>query len=195
MRHILFITFLCFTVPAWAVINTPEVSESLVMAEIAQKEQNKEYKSKRYTVKEETDVVEKALNVFKNKGKSSSLYRKNIWLYSTLEDDSASYISFTTNDQNTGIVFSPDEEFVYYIETTPDGERRLNGIRISTQEPFFNTTASGFFIETCEGGQNSYVIVTDDDPAAYRVFSLEGESIVLPDAPADIDDLKNIICH
>ncbi len=202
MRYILLIIFVCGATPAWAVVNSTEVAESLVIAEMAEKDQaskavktsKKEYTSKYYKVKEETDTVEAALNVFKKKGKSSSLYRKNFWLYNTLQDDNASYLSFTTNDQNAGIVFSPDEEFVYYIEITPDGERRLNGVKISTQEEFFINTADSFFIQTCAGGQTSYVIVTDD-ASTYHVFDLNGEAVALPDALSNIDDLKNVICN
>ena len=203
MRTIFLIMFVFEVTLAWAVVNTAQVTENLIIAETEEKDQardaaqasKKEYRSKNYKVKEETDTVEAALNVFKNKGKSSSLYTKKVWLYNTLQDDNASYLSFMTNDQNASIVFSPDEEFVYYIEMTPDGQRRLNGVRISTQEQFFINPASSFFIETCEGEQNSYVIVTDDTASAYHVFDLNGTAVTLPDTLSDIGDLQNVICH
>ena len=204
MRHFILIVFIFTAAAAWAAEDTTAVTDQLIMAEMAEDGQaqestqgssKKEYESKRYIVEEETDIVERALNVFKSKGKSSSLYRKKVWLYNTLEDKDNVYISFTTNDQNAGIIFSPDEEFVYYLEMTPDGERRLNGIKIVGQEEFMISPAGNFFIETCAGRKKSYVIVTGDDPKTYHVFDLNGEAVTVPDMPSDIDDLIDIICY
>ena len=206
MRHLILIMLVFTATAAWAEKDTPRIEGSLKAEDAVQKEQTreagkegniKEYKSQKYTVKEETDIVERALSVFKDKGKPSSLYRKRIWISDTLDEENTSFLSFTTNDQNEGIVFSPDEEFVYYIEISPGGRRRLKGVKIGSQEEFFvNAIVGSFFIETCEDRKTSYLVVLDGKTTeGYHVYDLEGRSIVLPDMPADVNDLKKVICY
>ena len=195
MRNLILIIFVGTATLVWAGENMPEPKETQVL-ELDADRAKKEYKSKNYTIKEETDIVEQALSVFKKKGRPSSLYRKRIWIYATPEEENASFLSFMTNDQNQNIVFSPDEEFVYYIEISSSGRRRLKGVKIGSEEEFFINTADRFFIETCENKQTSYIITIDGgEIEGYYVYDLQGQPIALPNMPADVNDLKNVICY
>ncbi len=191
MRHFILIILMLISP---AVCSAAQIPQDDQAAKEALAVFQKEYRSKHYKIKEETDAVSQALKVFKKKGEPSSLYKKKIWLYDVLEGGSKSYISFTTNEQNAGIVLSPEEDFVYYLEITPDGQRRITGINMGTQEEFFLDTPGSFYIETCVQSSISYVIVTDE-AEVYHVYNLSGESVTLPDTITDIDDLKDIICH
>jgi hypothetical protein len=196
MRHLILIIFIAAASPVWAQGETPK-PEGAHVSQAQPQAVKKEYRSKNYTVKEETDIVQKALDVFKKKSKPSSLYRKKIWLTTTLQEDNASYLSFMTNDQNENIIFSPDEDFVYYVEIGPDGERRLSGYNIVNDDVFpVRTAADSFYIETCEETRASYLVVLDGkEIEGYHVYDLEGKAIDLPDMPADVNDLKNVICY
>ena len=206
MRHFILIIIIFWVTAAWAVEDVATVTDGSVIADIAGDDQAKEeaqdtskneYKSKYYMVKEETDIVEKALNVFKKKGKPSSLYRKKVWIYDALEEDNASFLSFTTNDQNADIVFSPGEDFAYYLEISSDGTRRLKGVKVGSQAEFLvDATVERFYIETCEDQTTSYLVVLDGEEAGgYYIYDLEGQSITLPDMPADVNDFKEVICY
>lgn len=206
MRHFILVIFIFGATTVWAAEDTPVAAHGPVMTDNAQDAQardtgehagKKEYRSKYHTVKEETDTVKRALDVFKKKGKRSSLYKKRVWIHDTLQEDNASFLSFMTNDQNEGIVFSPDEDFVYYIEVTPGGRRSLKGLKIGSKEDFFVDEAVGrYFIETCEASKVSYLVVLDGkEVEGYHVYDLEGRPLVLPDMPADVNDLKNMICY
>ena len=196
MRNLILIIFMAAASLVWAQGEVPAPKQAQV-SQAQPKVAKKEYKSKNYTVKEETDIVKRALDVFKKKSKPSSLYRKKIWLYATSQEDNASYLSFMTNDQNESIVFSPDEDFVYYFEIAPGGDRRLRGYKVGSDETFFvGTAADSFFIETCGETQASYLVVLDGkEIEGYHVYDLEGGAIHLPDMPADVNDLKNVICY
>ena len=195
MRNFILIILLCATTLVWAGESTlaPKDSQPVVMDTDTAK---KEYRTKNYTVKEEIDVVRKALDVFKQKGRKV-LYRKKVWIYTTPEEDNASFLSFMTNDQNQAIVFSPDEEFVYYVEISPSGGRRLTGVAVGSKKEFFiSETVESFFIETCEDRGTSYLVVLDGkEVEGYYIYDLQGRSIGLPDMPADVNDLKRVICY
>ena len=206
MRHFILIALVFTATLAWAEKDAPKIKDSLKAEDTVQKEQiqeagkegnTKEYTSQKYTVKEETDIVEQALNVFKKKGRPSSLYRKRVWISDTLDGENTSFLSFTTNDRNESIVFSPDEEFVYYVEISSGGRRRLKGVKIGSREEFFvDAAVERFFIETCEDQKTSYLVVLDGKKIeGYHVYDLQGRSIVLPDMPADVNDLKRVICY
>lgn len=195
-----FILIMCVSAAGlvWAGETAPKPKEAqIVQTESESGQAKKEYRTKRYTVKEETDIVEHALNVFRKKGQSSSLYKKKVWIYATPEEDNTSYLSFITNDQNESIVFSPDEDFVYYVEISPDGRRRLKGIKVGSEEAFFvDAAVESFFIETCEDQETSYLVVLDgSEVEGYDVYDLQGRLIVLPDMPADVNYLKEFICY
>jgi len=64
------------------------------------------YVTSRYTIDEETNIVQQALDVFRKKAESSSLYEKKFRIYDTLDPDNQAFLSFMTNDENAGIVFS-----------------------------------------------------------------------------------------
>jgi hypothetical protein len=203
LRKFIFLFMIFAAANICAAEETPATTESLIIADMAQdnraadaasSENKSPYPLKRYTVKEETDTVKRALDVFKKKKAQSSLYRKKFWIYSTQTGADNSYISFTTNDQNAGIVFSPDEEYVYYVETTPDGKRRLNGVRITTQDRFFVNQPGDFYIQTCGESSRSYVVV-NNGAEGYQVYNLDGGSVPIPDMPASINDLEGVICR
>ena len=196
MRNFILIMFVSAVTLVWAGETAPE-SKGPRVVQIESGKAKKEYKTKSYTVREETDIVERALNVFKKKGQSSSLYKKKVWIYATPEEDNASYLSFMTNDQNEGVVFSPDEDFVYYVEISPDGRRRLKGVKVGSEETFFvDATVESFFIETCEEQGTSYLVVLDgSEVEGYDVYDLRGQLVVLPDMPADVNYLKEFICY
>lgn len=196
MRNLFLIIFICSTTLVWAEEKIPETQDTSISQEEIQKEK-KEYKTKNYTIKEETDVVEQALQVFKKKSKPSSIYRKKVWIYDTLGEDNASFLSFTTNDQNSDIVFSPDEDFVYYVELSPNGRRRIAGVKVGSDKKFYVGASIGsFYIETCEEKETDYLVVLDDaEDGGYRVYDLEGQSVLLPDMPASVDDFKRAICY
>lgn len=166
----------------------------LLLAATAWSGEPNTYQTNRYTVKEKTEMVKRALKVFRDRAETSPYYHKRYWLYDTLHEDNTSYLSFTTNDQNADLVFSPDEQFAYYLEVTPGGQSRLTGIKIDTKSKFFIQPAGDFYIETCDESQKSYVIVTED-AGTYHVFDLNGKEVTIPDMPADINDLKNVICY
>jgi len=106
------------------------------------------------------------------------------------------YVDFISNDFNKDIVFSPNEDFVYYLEYSSDGEHKVYGVKIGTEETFFINTAEDFFIKTCEQNNTSYVITTKDGEIdSYHVFDLDGNKVQFIEKLEDIDDLKNVICY
>jgi len=173
------------------IVETPEGDKAV---DFTMDRGHRVYRLKNYTVKEEVNVVDEALKVFERK--SPPVYSKKVWIYDQVEDRSQAYVEFMTNEFNEDIVFSPGEEFVYYLEYTPEGEHRLYGIKIGTEEKFFINTAEDFFIETCEDKDTSYVIVAEDGQVdSYHVFDLEGSKVQFIEKLDNIEDLKNVICY
>lgn len=199
MRVFIFLIMaVCFVSPGWA---GEDVSEEAPVksgrVEVEEDGAKKIYAEHGYTVDEETKIVEKALDVFKKKAGRTSLYEKKFRIYDAVNPHNQSFLSFMTNDQNAGIVFSPDDDFVYYVEVEEDGSRRLRGYGIESHARFsVSDDVDRFFIETCEDAGVSYLVVLGrEDNGSYSVYDLNGGSVVLPDMPADIDDLKSFICY
>lgn len=158
------------------------------------------YQTKNWIVREEidqldeADKVKQALAVYKKRKEST--YKHQVWIYDKIIDQNDVYVDFITNDFNKDIVFSPNEDFVYYLEYSSDGEHKVYGVKIGTEETFFINTAEDFFIKTCEQNNTSYVITTKDGEIdSYHVFDLDGNKVQFIEKLEDIDDLKNVICY
>lgn len=158
------------------------------------------YQIKNWIVREEIDMldeasmVKQALSVYQNR--NNPIYRHKVWIYDKIIDQNDVYVDFITNDFNKDIIFSPDEDFVYYLEYTPGGEHKLYGVRIGTEETFFINTAEDFFIKTCEQADTSYVVLSKEGEIdSYHIFNLDGNKVQFIEKLENIDDLKSVICY
>jgi len=158
------------------------------------------YQIKNWIVREEidrvdeVDKVKQALAVYKRRKNPTYLHK--VWIYDKIVDQNDVYVDFITNDFNRDIVFSPNEDFVYYLEYSPEGEYKLYGVRIGTEETFFINTAEDFFIKTCEQTDTSYVVLSKEGEIdSYHIFDLDGNKVQFIEKLENIDDLKSVICY
>ncbi len=157
------------------------------------------YETNNWIVREEVDEVEKvhdALKVFQSR--KIPVYNRRVWIYDKVVDKNDVFVDFITNDFNKDIVFSPDENFVYYLAYTPQGQSNLYGLNLTTEKNFLINPAEQFSVQTCNG-KKSFVVVSekigDHTYQSYHIFNLEGEKVNFIEKLNKIEDLENVVCY
>ena len=157
------------------------------------------YETNNWLVREEIDEVEKvndALKVFQSR--KVPVYNRKVWIYNKIIDKNDVFMDFITNDFNKDITFSPNEDFVYYIAYTPEGQSNLYGLNLTTEKSFLINPAQEFSLQTCKG-KNNFVVVSekigDHTYNSYHIFNLEGQKVNFIEKINKIEDLENVVCY
>jgi hypothetical protein len=151
------------------------------------------YNLKRWVVEENTDPVNRALEVYKKKSKPG--YTRRIWLTGKADGKKrliAEYVSLGGGDK---VVFSPNEDFMYYLGLTPGGQSMVYGVNLLSNKKFSLGSGDGFQAVNCPD-KTSYVVVQPDGQSTiYQVYTSAGEPLeALTDLESPLDIEKNL-CH
>ena len=126
-----------------------------------------------WQIKEETDTVNNALSVFKKK--SEPLYKKKVWIFDR-NGRQKILIEYTTDDDDTGLIFSPDEDFVFWVGRSWFGRPTVFGRKLAANKNFIVSGGNNFNLITCNNKQ-TYVVVKKPikDGIYYYIHDINGK--------------------
>lgn len=132
----------------------------------------KVYNLNRWKVEENTDPVNRALGVYKKR--SESKYNKRVWITDKNNGQKRMIVQYTPRDVDDKIVFSSDENYMYYLGVTPAGTSIVYGINLLSNQEFSVASGQNFNVLNCPD-KTTYIVVEDGQTKAYQVFSMTGE--------------------
>ncbi|MCR4336808.1 MAG: hypothetical protein NUV91_03280 [Candidatus Omnitrophica bacterium] len=150
------------------------------------------YNLNHWTVEENVDPVEHALEVYKNKSRPS--YRKHVWLTDKRNGTKHMIAEYSPHGTADKIIFSPDENFMYYLGVTPGGQNIIYGINLSSQEKFSLGAGEDFKMVNCPDKKSYIALQAGQERPVYNIYTVAGEKInILTDLSTPID-LEKALC-
>lgn len=149
------------------------------------------YQLKRWTVEEKTDPVKQALEVYK--AKAEPRYHKRIWITDRKDGKRRVSIEYVAREGGEKVLFSPDEDFMYYLGITPAGQNMVYGVNLLSNAKFPLGTADNFNTVNCPGQKNYIVVQKGKERTVYHVYTQDGHSLrnlTNIQSPADLE--KNL---
>lgn len=152
---------------------------------------------KKWKVTKPQTPVDEALNVFAQKSQSANTDER--FLLINQENGSEILIEYSTFDPESGIYFSPEEDFVYYKMTQDIGGDFIYGVNLNTNMRFPIGSSSDFNIINCPNKSSSYVALMDDQgqEQSFTIYNLDGSKVdvVHPENFTQFNDLNQYICY
>ena len=141
------------------------------------------------------DPVDEALKVYKNK--SGSVYQKEIVLINKEDETQTIIVEYNVEGGNDKILFSPDENFMFYAGLLPGGTNIIYGMNLSTNEEFTLDSGVDFDIFTCPNNNSSYIIVhqSDTEETIYQVYNFNREKLNVLTDSLTLDNMESYICY
>jgi len=135
------------------------------------------YNLKDWDVVEAPDKVQEALKVYKDK--SQPLYTHRYWIVDKNDNTRKIIVEFTSRNERERVYFTPDEDYVFYLNLLPEGGSVVTGLNLATGQPFTVAQAGSFYLNTCPD-QTTYVVVKDiagEQSHRYLIYTKTGESV------------------
>ena len=121
------------------VIQTPEEKKVL---DYSAEEKYSAIKSKKWNVKKESGLLAEALSVYKEK--QAPVYSQKVWISEKKDGEQSILIEYNSLQENSRIIFSPDDNYMYYIGLSDSGESTIYGIKLADQEEFVFNASDDF---------------------------------------------------
>lgn len=149
------------------------------------------YNLKKWTVEESADPVKRALNVYKKK--SEPQYTRRIWITGKTDGKKRLIAEYTARSGNDKVIFSPDEDFMYYLGAAPGGGSIVYGINLLSNKKFSLGAGNNFQAVNCPD-KTSYVVVRPDGQGeVYQVYTAAGKRMdTLTGLHSPVDIEKNL---
>ena len=164
------------------VINVPVAGES---------DRPAVYNLKKWVVEENTDPVKHALEVYKKKSEPS--YTRRIWLTGKLDGKKRLIVEYVPTGNNDKVIFSPNEDFMYYLGLTPGGQSTVYGINLLSNKKFSLGSGENFRTVNCPDKKSYVVVQPGGQGTIYQVYTIAGERMkTLTDLKNPLDIEKNL---
>lgn len=151
------------------------------------------YNLKRWVVEENTDPVKHALEVYKKK--SEPRYTRRIWLTGKTDGKKRLIVEYAPRGDDDKVIFSPNEDFMYYLGLTPGGQSIVYGVNLLSNKKFSLGSGENFHAVNCPDKKSYVVVQPDGQGTIYQVYSISGERMkTLTDLKSPLDIEKNL-CH
>ena len=93
------------------------------------------------------------------------------------------------------VIFSPNEDFVYYRALTESGDTLIYGVNLHTEKTFLVEKGEEFTVINCNDNQ-SYIVVRHPGRRNYfTIHSLDGNKIKRIRYSGSIDDIGYSFCY
>lgn len=150
------------------------------------------YDLEQWTVREE-QVISEALDVFRKKAQPNK--RKRIWIYEQSGDKSF-FIEYYPNERNPKVIFSPDENFAFFIAPSDKATKMIYGIHLLTGNQYPIADARPFELMACPDHKESYIAVDQNgDRQVYLIYNLNGEPQQQISGILSPQDILQKICY
>ncbi len=171
------------------VIETPEGTKRLDY-----RSDNRYKKLHKWVVREEVNPVEEALKVFK-KGEEK-LYQKKVWIIDKQNGQKSILVEYASPSATGDIVFSPDEENIYYIGVDSSGTSYLYKMDLDNQQATSLIPASDLETFDCGSSDKKYLVVKEEGPShSYVVYTFAGQQEDSLSGVVSWEDVKKYVCY
>ena len=149
----------------------------------------------KWYVSDNPDKVGQALKVFEDKGEPP--YQERYWIINQDDQNQKIIIEYTSFDTQPNMIFSPDEDFVYYKNLTDLGETSIIGINLSTREEFMVGRSDEFDLVTCPDDDAAFIALMDQKKKKkiYTIYNLQGEQVNSINQNIRFHNLQDYICY
>lgn len=146
----------------------------------------------KWIVSEESNPVKEALKVYKNKGKVLS---REMWLVNKKGDVKTVVLEYDYPESQDKIIFSPNEDYVYYLGIGDMGNTVVFGVNLYTGKEFsLSAAVIDFTLTTCNDNKSYVVVQTDGDVLNYYIYTLAGDNIDTVTYGGSLADLSKDMC-
>lgn len=146
------------------------------------------YDLKKWIVEESSDPVKHALEVYKKK--SEPQYTRRIWATGRADGKKRLLVEYISGTENDKVIFSPDEDFMYYLGLAPGGQNIVYGINLLSNKKFSLGAGNNFQSVNCPDKQSYIVVQSGGQGAIYQVYSVAGQrmkTLTNLQSPMDIE--------
>jgi len=168
-------------------------SEQLVTQALQtyEKKSPSRYALKKWHVKEEDSPIQKALNVYKKRDKPS--YLKKLWVVDK-NDGTNSFVLEYQYGGNDEIIFSPTEDFLYYIGLSAAGQDIIYGLNLSNRKQFVIQQGSDFDVISCANEEHYVVVHELGTNESHIIYQTDGKQVNSLNGAMNIDEIKKQVC-
>ncbi len=158
---------------------------------------NKEENSRieKWKVYQEDVSVNKALHVFKSK--SAGNYDKKVWIADNQDGSKRVLLKYATSDSGETVVFSPDDDFAFYVGSSGSGETEVFGVNLLSGSEFAVGSGDDFNIVACPAGETYVVIKGNSGKPGYSIYTIKDQEAdaINTEYTGSIDDIKRYVCY
>ena len=133
-----------------------------------------------------------ALDVYEGR---DNLYDKRVWIVAKGEDDYSILIEFVTDDQDSRIVFSSDEEYAFYLGLSDAGAQTLYGMNLLSKQKYPIGLAQNFNLLSCSGTRNYIVVNEEGEIENYVIYDFGGKKVNSLVGMSDLGAVRETICY
>lgn len=191
-----------FVATSFAQENQVQLKDGKVMVKTSKEVKSLDYsaeekysaiKLKKWDIKKESDVVDEALKVYKKK--QDPVYSQKIWISAKDDGTQKILVEYKSLQEDSRIIFSPDEDYMYYVGLSDADESVVYGMNLNSQESFVFNTADDFQLMECGGSSDYFVLLKDNEDARVIVYDSEGTRDNVLNYTGDLMDLNELICN
>lgn len=153
------------------------------------------YNLKKWGIKEKLDPVAEALKIFKKK--DEAFYNKKIYIFEKSSGKEQMLIEYIVDKNNDKVIFSPNEDFMFYIGLTDTGESIVYGVNLFSEQKFEVDSGNNLAMANCWSNK-SYIIIKDnvsEDDIIYYIYNLKGKRLGVLSKSMIVGDLDDYICY
>ncbi|MDP2653084.1 MAG: hypothetical protein Q8Q08_03525 [Candidatus Omnitrophota bacterium] len=151
------------------------------------------YNLKRWTVEESADPVQRALGVYKKK--SETRYNRRVWITNKADGTKKVLVEFTAGAAGGNVVFSPDEDFMYYLGVDNRGYNYVYGVNLLSSEKFTLGDADHFSTVNCPDKRTFVVLENYGKVTTHHVYTASGQEVKEPLDIKSPVDLEKSLCR
>ncbi len=148
----------------------------------------------KWIVQDESDKIQKALEIYKNKSKPA--YSKKYWIINNQTGQKSILVEYMASSPGDQIIFSPNEHYAYFVGLTPLGQHMIYGINLSNQNQFTVDQGESASIFSCEDSNQSYLVIVHENGKITRsVYYLNGQKKDVIEDGVTAENLKDYVCY
>jgi len=147
---------------------------------------------KQWKVVEELSHVKEALLLYKSK--KVPIYNKKIWFVNKGDEQQTVIVEYSTQKKNDRLIFSPDENTVFYLGISSSGDNAVYGLNLLTNEKLEIAQADHFQIETCPNKESFIVVQQEDGQREVVVYTLNGTKTKSFNSMQSLKGIAEFIC-
>jgi hypothetical protein len=156
-------------------------------------QEGKGYHLKKWDIATEVDPVQEALKVYKKKGEP--LYQKRVWIIDKGNGTKNLLVEYVSSSSDSQVVFSPEEDFMYFLRTDDTGQNLIYGLELNTRRQFHIGTGKNFNLLTCPNRMSYVILEQDEQGLKHFIYQLTGEQKRVLHGAMTQDEIKKQVCY